>query len=70
MITQRDRAECDFLTTCCVPAQNEYSESYKVRGEVKKIFFFETVKDYRYRSSVICLAMQAIGQVGHSLSMC
>ena len=39
------------------------------RLSVRSIFFSKTVQDYVNRSADICLAMQAVGQAGHSLSM-
>ena len=36
----------------------------------KILLFSKTVRDNRNRSADICLVMQAVGQPGHSLSMC
>ena len=51
-----------------VPAQNGNSERQKSGSEVKKIS--KTVQDYGNWTADICLAMQAVGQAGHSLSLC
>ena len=42
----------------------------KLRARPKIILFSKTVQDYGNRSADICLVMQAVGQAGHSLSMC
>ena len=41
----------------------------KLSVGTKIILFSKTVQDYGNRSADICLAMQAVGQAGHSLSM-
>ena len=42
----------------------------KLSVRPKIILFSKTVQDYGNRSADICLVMQAVGQAGHSLSMC
>ena len=55
-------------------ARYELAQMGKVKARMlgvrSKIFLFaETVQDYGKRSADICLVMQPVGQVGHSLSL-
>ena len=46
------------------------TKARKLGVRSKILLFSKTVRDNRNRSADICLVMQAVGQPGHSLSMC
>ena len=50
-------------------AQNGNSETRKL-GVRSNTLFSKTVLDYGNRSADVCPVMQAVEQVGHSLSLC